>query len=287
MEEAAPQPAAPHAAAPHPATRTNASGAPPLWKSVALPAEHGGWGLLIEPALLGLTLAWSIAGAAIVLATLLAFLARHPLRLAFMDRRRRVRYPRTRLAELCFLAYATGAVLFLAAALALTSHSFLLALAAGAPFAVAALGYDAQGRGREALAESCGAAALSTSAAAIGMAGGFAAMQAIAAASLLAVRALTSVLYVRARIRLDRGLAAGPRTALAAHATALALAVALILAGAAPRLAALAFLVLLLRAAYGLSRFRPPLRPQQLGFQELRYGILTLLLLAIGYRAGL
>jgi hypothetical protein len=95
---------------------------------------------------------------------------------------------------------------------------------------------------------------------------------------------VTSVLYVRARIRLDRGLAAGPRAVHAGHAAALLASAGLAAAGWAPWLAALAFLVLLLRAARGLSARRRPVRPQVLGFQELGYGLLTLLLLALGYR---
>ena len=39
-------------------------------------------------------------------------------------------------------------------------------------------------------------------------------------------------------------------------------------------------------AARGLSRWRRPVRPQVLGFQELGYGLLTLVLLVIGYRLG-
>lgn len=256
------------------------------WKAVALPSEHGGWGLLVEPAVLGLVLAPSVAGGCLALAALFAFLSRHPLRLALMDRRRGVRYPRTALAELFWLAFAAATALSLAAALTLPHEPFWPALAAAAPLALVALAGDALGRGREALPEGAGAVALSASTAAIALAGGRPAAVAVAASALLALRALTSVLYVRARIRLDRGIPAGPGAALLAHGVALA--VALLLAGArvAPWLGVLAFATLLARAARGLSRRRPAMRPQQLGFQELAYGLLTLVLLAIGYRAG-
>ena len=104
--------------------------------------------------------------------------------------------------------------------------------------------------------------------------------------ALLSLRAITSVLYVRARIRLDRGLAAGPGLVLAGHAAALAAAAALARSAGAPWLAAVAFLVLLARAAWGLSSRRRRVRPQALGFQELGFGLLTLALLAFGYRVG-
>ena len=41
------------------------AGARPAWRVVALPDEHGGWGLTAEPVLLGLLVAPSWAGLAI------------------------------------------------------------------------------------------------------------------------------------------------------------------------------------------------------------------------------
>jgi len=278
----------PPPATPRPAGRPAA--APPTgavpWKAVVVPAEHGGWGLLAEPIVLGLVLAPTAAGLCLSLAALFAFLARHPLRLVLMDRRKGSRYPRTALAERFCAGFAFAAAVFLAGALALAPPSFWPALAAAAPFALVALAYDALGRGRDAVPEIAGALALSASTAAILLAGAQPAAMAFAASVLLALRALTSVVYVRARIRLDRGLPAGPGLALGVHGAGLALAVVLARAGAAPWLGAFAFAVLLARAALGLSPRRRPIRPQQLGFQELGYGVLTLVLLAAGYLAG-
>lgn len=267
-----------------PVPSTDATTVP--WRAIAVPAEHGGWGLLGEPVVLGLALAPSVSGACLALAAVLAFLARHPLRLVLMDRRRGARYPRTALAARFFLAFAGAAALALALAFATAQRPFVAALAVAAPFALVALGYDALGRGREALAEAAGAVALSAMAAAIALAGGQPAAVAFAAAGLLALRALTSVLYVRARIRLDRGLPAGPARVLALHAAALLAAALLARAGAAPWLGAAAFSLLLVRAALGLRAGRAPIRPQRLGFQELAHGLLTLALLVAGYRAG-
>ena len=256
------------------------------WRAVALPAEHGGWGLLAEPALLGLVLAPSGAGACLALAALSAFLARHPLRLWFLDRRKKTRYPRTALAELFLSGYVVVALLLVAAAFALATSPFWPVLAAAAPLGLCALTFDALGRSREAFPEAVGAVALGASATAIALAGGAPAALAWAAWALLALRAVTTVLYVRARIRLDRGVAAGPRAVHVGHAVALVVATGLASAGWAPWLAVVVFVVLLLRSAWGLSSRRRPVRPQVLGFQELGYGVLTVALLAVGYRVG-
>ena len=47
----------------------------PMLRSVALPTEHGGWGLTLEPVLLGLLVAPSVAGLAIGGAAFLVFVA--------------------------------------------------------------------------------------------------------------------------------------------------------------------------------------------------------------------
>jgi hypothetical protein len=256
------------------------------WKAVAFPAEHGGWGFLAEPVILGLVLAPSAAGACLALAALAGFLARHPLRLLLIDRRKGARYARTVLAERALAGYAVLALLLLAAALTLAPPHVWLPLAVAVPIGLVAVAFDAAGRSREALPEAAGAVALGASATAIALAGGAAAGPAWGAWALLALRAALSVLYVRARIRLDRGLAAGPRSVVAGHAAALAAAAGLAHSGGAPWLAVVAFTALLGRAAWGLSSWHQPIRPQSLGFQELGYGLLTLTLLAVGYRVG-
>jgi hypothetical protein len=256
------------------------------WRSVALPVEHGGWGFLIEPIVLGLAIAPSLSGLALALGAVAAFLVRHPLRLLSMDRRKGARYPRTALAERFVLGYAAVAAVLLVAGLALARQPFWPGLAAAAPFGLAALWFDAAGRSREAVPEALGAAALCASAVAIALAGGAPAGAAWAATLLLALRAVASVLYVRARIRLDRGVPAGPRAAVGAHAAALAGAIGLAATGWAPRLAVAAFAVLLARAAWGLSPRRAVVPPRVLGWQELQFGLLTLALLVLGYRLG-
>jgi hypothetical protein len=92
---------------------------------------------------------------------------------------------------------------------------------------------------------------------------------------------------IRARLRLDRDQPAARGPGLAAHAAALGAAVALALLGWAPWLGAIAFAVLLARAAHGLSPWHRRVRPQAVGFMELGFGVLTALSLAIGYAARL
>lgn len=261
--------------------------APVSWRSVALPNEHGGWGMLAEPVLLGLVLAPSVAGAWLALASLAAFLARHPLRLALSDRRRGSRYPRTAAAERMTLVYAAIALGAAAGALAAAGARPFVPLLAVAPLAAVQVVYDARLQGRHLAPELCGGAALSALAPAVLLAGGWAFAPSLAAGALIAAKAVTSVLYVRTRLRLDRGQSPRRAPALGAHAIAAAGAAAFAAAGWAPWAGVAAVLALLARAAHGLSSRRKAMRPQALGLRELAFGIAFALALAAGYAWGI
>jgi hypothetical protein len=268
-----------------PVVRADAAG-PVSLRSVALPVEHGGWGLLAEPLLVGLALAPTRAGAGFTLAAVGAFLARHPLKLVLADRRRGARYPRTGVAERMTAAYAAVALAGAAVALRLAPPAAWWPLLAAAPLGAAQLWYDVRHQGRRLAPELLGGAALGSTAAALALAGGWPAGVAAALWALLALKAVTSVVYVRARVRLDRGQPASVETAVAAQAGALAGSAALAWLGTAPLLAVVAFAVLLLRAGRGLSARRRALRTRDIGFRELAYGLLVAALIATGYLAG-
>jgi hypothetical protein len=256
------------------------------WRAVALPVEHGGWGFLLEPVVLGLLVAPSPAGIAYGLAALGAFLARHPLKLALLDRGRRARTARTGAAERFVLVYGgTAGVAFLLA-MALAGTGPVAPLAAAAPLGLVQVAYDARNQSRALPAELAGAVALGSLAAAIALAGGWALVPSLVLWALLASRAVASVLYVRARLRRDRGQRPSLLPTWVSHLAAVALAAAFAWAGWAPLLAVVALGLLLLRAVHGLRWRRRAVRPQVVGLVEMGFGVLTVALLTIGYRLG-
>lgn len=252
-------------------------------KPLALPVEHGGWGFLLEPVALGLLTAPSWPGVLIGVAAVAGFLARHPFKIAFSDWRRGKRYPRTPLAERFMVLYAAIALLAITAAGMSAGFYALRPLVPALPFALIYLAYDAQKQSREWIAQMSGPLALSATASAIALAGGWPEGKALALWAVLLARALPSIVYVRARLRLEREGNFSALPALLAHLAGLAAAVALIRLELLPWLAVPALMALLLRAVVGLSPLRRPAPAKKIGILELVYGAVTVLLVALGY----
>ncbi len=255
-------------------------------KSVALPPEHGGWGFLFEPILLGLFVAASWGGLAFGLAVIGAFLARQPIKVAVADWRRGKRYARTRAAEQFALGYGAVAVVGLALALALHDARILLPVLLAVPLGLVQMAGTVTGRGRDLLPEVTGALALGAAASSIALAGGASTETALALWAVLAARDVPSILYVRERLKLEKGKAYNAAGVVATNALAVIAVLALAAAGLVPWLAAGAALILAGRALRGISRYRKPSPAKTIGFLEVFYGLLTVALVALGYHLG-
>jgi 4-hydroxybenzoate polyprenyltransferase len=252
-------------------------------KTIALPNEHGGWGLSLEPVVLGLVVAPSLAGLGLAVTTVAAFLTRHPLKIAAGDRRRGRRFPRTPVAERFALLYGSVALAgFLLACAAAPSWDFLLPLALAAPFAAVQLAYDLKGQSRSLWPELSGSAAMASVAAGSAVAGGWGLVPALGLWAVLAARVAPTILFVRARLKQLHGKEASAAPVHLAHAAAFALVLALAAARIVTWLAPAALLVLALRALHGFNE-RGPVTAKRVGVRELIYGALTVAAVAAGH----
>jgi len=254
-------------------------------RSVALPSEHGGWGLVLEPLVLGLLLFPSVSGLGLAVAVVAAFLIHQPLQVAWRDRRRGKRYPRTRAAEACAAIYTVLALAGAAFVLFRTGPGPFLPLATALPLAVAFVVATFAGKARTVGAEATGAGALAAGASGVAWAGGSPAELAWALWGLAAVRSVPAVLYVRARLRLERSgpgekVSRGP--ALSGHVLGVAVVGGLSVVTEMPVMTIPAAVLLLLRAAWGLSPWRRGASARQVGIAELGWGAAYVLLLAAG-----
>ncbi|MCU0495214.1 MAG: YwiC-like family protein [Chloroflexaceae bacterium] len=250
---------------------------------IALPTEHGGWGLLGAPILLGLWVAPTVAGGWLSLAALGAFLSHQPLKLALADLRRGKRYPRTPWAVAFTLFYGCAALLGLILATLTAQHAFWPPLLLAAPLAFVQLWYDMRNKGRTLMPELCGALALGSLAAALALVAGWSWALALALWLVLAAQAGSAIVYVTTRLRLERGKPASPMLTWLAHAVALLLVGGLVSAGLVSWLVLVAFVALTARAGWGLSPYRRPTRTAIIGVQELAWSMLTVACVAIGF----
>lgn len=252
-----------------------------LWRAVAVPAEHGGWGLTLEPVLLGLLIAFSWPGLAIGLAALMAFLVRTPLKLAVVDRRRDRSLPRTRLAtRIAVIELVVLGVLGLAA-LRSAGASWLVPVLIAIPLVAVELWFDIRSRGRRLVPELAGAFGITAVAAAITLAGGEGWRLAIAVWMVLAARAAASIPYVRTQIaRTRRGFSPlGATDAFQLAGSALALAAVAV----DPRvlIGALAVIAVAMVQSIALRREHIP-AVKVIGMRQMAAGLVIVAAAAVG-----
>lgn len=246
-------------------TRSSAGPAPrPRAARLLLPREHGSWALAFEPLVLGLLAAPSLAGAALAFAVSAAFFARTPCKAAIAGRT---------LPERALAGRILGVLVTLGAAGIGTAAGWrgfsalwplLPALSCGAIFLFLDLRNDA----RSGVAEVAGAAAFACVPAALAVLAGWPASRALGLALVMLVRAVPTVLVIRACLRRRKGRPAAPRLALLAAWGGMATLLMLMAYGVAGWLPAGLAGVLALRATWLLGASAPAWNARQLGILE-------------------
>lgn len=272
------------------ATAANTKGRPARAKArsplaaVAMPAEHGGWGLTFEPGILGLLVAPSAAGLCITLGAMVAFLARTPLKIVAVDRRRDRWLARTTLAARVAIVEIVALVALVAGAVRWGEPWFWWPAVAALPLLVIEASYEVRSRGRNLVPEVAGAVGVSSVATMVALAGGAELSLAVGLWVILGGRAVTSVPYVRQQIARLRGKGGQALLATAGDVAALALAaVAVALDGAlVAGTVALAGVVVVQRL-WGRAA---QVRPLVIGMRQLGVGVTVVLVTGFGVLAA-
>jgi hypothetical protein len=251
--------------------------------SVALPAEHGGWSLTLEPAILGLLVAPSAAGWALAGAALVAFVARTPIKLALVDRWRRRRLPRTELAERVAAVEMVVLAALLVVAAATAHAAFWAPLAVAAPLVGVELWYDVRSRSRRLVPELAGTVGIGAVAASIVLAGGGATTDAMGAWWIVAARAVAAIPFVRFQLRRAKGHTESWWRNGRWQAAAVAMAGVGLVAGPVP-LAGFAAIVVL-TSFHAAAAMRPVPRVPIVGAQQVVLGLGVVVATALGLAA--
>ncbi|MFP4512142.1 MAG: YwiC-like family protein [Acidimicrobiales bacterium] len=253
-------------------------------RAVAMPTEHGGWSLTLEPVVLGLLVAWSWPGLALGLAAMLAFLARTPLKLVLVDRWRGRWLARTRVAARVAIVELFALVVLVAVAAAgADGRWFWLPLIAAAPLVAIELWFDMRSRGRRLLPELAGTIGIGSVAAAIALLGDAEAAVAMALWLVVAARAAAAIPHARTQVLRGHGRPHHLWHSDLAQALAVVVVAVGWLAGAVPLAAALAIVGV---AGFNVGAVRVAPRPAKvIGLQQMFFGIAVVAVTAIAVLA--
>ncbi|QPC84416.1 YwiC-like family protein [Phototrophicus methaneseepsis] len=251
-------------------------------RSIALPSEHGAWGFLLEPLLMGMMLAPSAAGVWLCVTIFAIFLIHQPLKVALKPSRKSG--IRTRVAWRYVLVYTLIALIGFALTIRTDNQSgiFLVPFLLAVPLMLVQAWYDAHGQSRALIAELCGSAALGAAVTALVLLAGWGIAPAFALWGLLLARTIPSIIYVRARLRRQRGQTIALSPTIGLHGLALLLVALLAGFSLLPWLSVPAIGILMGRAWYGLQNTQK-VRASRIGMAEMAYGLLVIGLTVLGY----
>ena len=258
------------------------------WRAVVVPREHGGWGLTLEPVVLGLLVAPSLAGAAIGAAAVLAFVAHTPLRVVLVDHHHHRVLARTTLARRVAIGEFAVILTLLGVAAILAAGPFWVPLIAALPLIGVELWFDLRSRSRRLAPELAGTIGIGSVAAAIVLASnGSPPLAAALAAGLWVVigaRAVASIPFVRLQLQRAKNQPYRRSTSDVAQAVALLLVIAAWLPGWLPAAAVIVI------GALGIAQIvlarTPPLRAVLVGAQQVVFGLAVVIVTAVAVRAG-
>ena len=169
-------------------------------RAVALPSEHGGWSLTLEPVVLGLLVVPSLPGFSLGLAALLVFVARTPIKVVLVDRWRHHWRQRSRIAS-AVAGVEVGVIVVLGAlAIMIASAPFWWPFAIAAPLIAVELWHDMRSRSRRLAAELAGAIGVGSMAAAIALAGGASSSLAAGLWLVIGARSVAAITFVRIQV---------------------------------------------------------------------------------------
>lgn len=174
-------------------------------RAVAMPTEHGGWSLTLEPAILGLIVAWSWRGFALGVAGMIAFLVRTPLKIVLVDWWRKRWLHRTNVALQVAVVELTLLIVFVGLGTVGADQRLWIPVIFAVPLIGIELWFDMRSKSRRLLPELAGTVGIGALAATIALANGTSMKISLGLWAVIAARAVAAIPYVRTQILRRKG----------------------------------------------------------------------------------
>jgi hypothetical protein len=252
-------------------------------KSIALPNEHGSWGFLFEPLLAGLLIAPSFSALWISLLVIGAFLTRQPLKILLSDLIAKRRLQQTVDSFKFVMLFGVVFIIGLGGSLFSAQSSVFLPFLLVLPLGIFQIYCDVFKKSRQLIPEITGAIAISSTIAVTALAGGLSASIAYSLWIVFVARLIPSIHYVRNRLRLEKSKEFSKFNVIFSHIISLGIVILLSFNNLIPKLPLIMFIVLLIRAIWGLSPYRKKVKAMKIGIGEVIYGTLTAVSVVLGY----
>lgn len=243
---------------------------------LVLPKEHGSWSLAMEPIVLGMLAAPSMAGGALAIAALAGFFLRRPLKLALSNKAD----SRKTLAAVCSIALIALAVTALCVSAKAGGVAKLWPLIPAAVAGIAFAWFDSRNESREEAAELFGTIAFGILPAAFAKIANWSLTESCALAAVMLSRSVPAVLLVRTYLRRGKGRTAPRAPALVGAGAGMLLNACLVAWHVAPWPAAV-FATLFATRAFWLLHGKRRFSAKSIGMGELLLGVTMVLTMAV------
>lgn len=250
-------------------------------KAVILPREHGSYGLTFEPLTLALLASFSSSGLLLFFGAAAAFFAHPPARL-LLSRQNNNHY-----ALPFFMLYGGLSAVLMSFYVYQTDWPLFAPLLSALVLMTLYLILEALSLGRKLYTEVMASVAVGLIALSIVLSGGWGWSQSLAFLILLYLRSVATTLYVHHRLLLEKKQLSSVAKAMFWQILSAVMALVLWQSGSIPFLAMTAVFILSIRAVWGLSSKRKRATVRKIGMMEFAYGLLFVLLSAVGYWSGL
>jgi len=253
-------------------------------KSVAFPREQGSWGFMLEPLILALLVAFTINGLLIALSAFIIFLSHQPVR-AIANKKSHKEIKLT--ASIIFIIYSSIAVILIFTAFLNMKLILFLPYFTALLLMTIYLLLELKGYGRLLAAELIAPVAVSLIAVCITLVNGWSVNFILAFWIILLSRSIQTTFYINAIVKIIKKQSASPLLTYTSGFLFLLIVTLNAFQHLSPYLAIAAVIILIIRSFVGFTSTNKKVNIKKIGILEFVYGIVFIILVAIGYNFGL